>query len=218
MNTRERILLEALNLFSLQGYDAVSVRDIARAVGIKESSLYNHFKGKQDIFDTLISEYSGRGSEFFHRMQLTGENQEFAVDARTIEMYRNMSNQQFAAIAGPIFEFYFTDEINVKLRRLLTMEQYRNPELRKLYRDLSFDEAINFQAALFAALMDAGCFVRTDPYILALAFFAPIFLIFYKFDNNQQSLDEARRLFMRHIDHFNQTYGASVNSADCNLI
>ena len=61
MNTKERIITEALNLFSINGYDSVSVRDIAKAVGIKESSLYNHFKNKQDIFDTIISEYSGRG-------------------------------------------------------------------------------------------------------------------------------------------------------------
>ena len=52
--------MEALNLFSVKGYDPVSVRDIAYAVGIKESSLYNHFKNKQDIFDSILREYTGR--------------------------------------------------------------------------------------------------------------------------------------------------------------
>lgn len=212
MSTRERILREALDLFSVKGYDAVSVRDIARAVGIKESSLYNHFRNKQDIFDSIISEYSGRGSEFFYNMQLTGEDKQFAVDERTVNMYRQMSNQQFAAVAGPIFEFYFTDEINVKLRKMLTIEQYRSPEIRKLYRDVSFDQAIDFQSTLFAALIEAGCFVKTDPYLLAMAFFAPIFLIFYKYDNNQQSLGEAKELFNRHIAHFNETYGVKAES------
>ncbi len=218
MSTRERILHEALDLFSVKGYDAVSVRDIARAVGIKESSLYNHFRNKQDIFDSIISEYSGRGSEFFHNMQLTGENRQFAVDERTVNMYRQMSNEQFAAVAGPIFEFYFADEINVKLRKMLTIEQYRNPDIRKLYRDISFDEAINFQSALFAALIEAGCFVKTDPYLLAMAFFAPIFLIFYKYDNNQQSLGEAKALFNRHIAHFNETYGITAENVGRTLI
>lgn len=55
MTTKEQILEEALKLFSVKGYDAVSVRDILRAVGIKESSLYYHFKNKQDIFDTIVT-------------------------------------------------------------------------------------------------------------------------------------------------------------------
>jgi len=207
MGTRETILNEALDLFSLKGYEAVSVRDIARAVGIKESSLYNHFANKQAIFDTLIAEYAGKGSEFFKQMQVIDESMEFTVDARTVDMYRNMSNDQFALIAGSIFDYYFTDGINVKLRRMLTIEQYRNPAVGKVYRDLSFDEALAFQTQLFSALIEADCFIKTDPAMMALAFFSPIFLIFYKFDNNEQSLAQARILFDRHIIHFNQTYG-----------
>ncbi len=212
MNTREKILMEALSLFSNRGYDSVSVRDIAQAVGIKESSLYNHFRNKQDIFDTILNEYSGRMESFFHSMKLTGDDRQFMVDDRTVNMYRQMTNQQFAFIAGQIFDFYFTDELNVKFRRLLTIEQYRNEHIGKLFRDLSFDSAIQFQSSLFAALMEAGAFKKCDPEMLALAFFSPIFLIFYKFDNDEKSLQEAKTLFMRHIDHFDKTYG-SLNEA-----
>ena len=53
MNTREKIIYESLNLFSAKGFDAISVRDIANAVGIKASSIYNHFKSKYEIFDTM---------------------------------------------------------------------------------------------------------------------------------------------------------------------
>lgn len=208
MNTKEKILLEALNLFSIKGYDAVSVRDISSAVGIKESSLYNHFKNKQDIFDSIISEYSTRGNEFFEQAQLVGEDMQFKADDRTVSRYKAMTNDQFAAIAGSIFDFYFTDEINVKLRKMLTIEQYRNQRIAELYRELSFDSSIEYQSQLFSALINAGCFIKTDPYILALEFFSPIFLIFYKFDNNKESLAEAKNLFLRHIKHFNEIYGA----------
>ena len=211
MNTREKILIEALGLFSVNGFDAVSVRDIAQAVGIKESSLYNHFRNKQDIFDTILVEYSGRMESLFHSMQLTGENMQFTVDERTVNMYRNMAKEQFSFVAGQIFDYYFADQLNVKLRRLLTIEQYRNEHIGKLFRDLSFDGAIRFQSALFAALMQAGAFKQCDPEMLALAFFSPIFLIFYKFDNDEKSILEAKALFMRHIEHFTQTYG--INAA-----
>ena len=109
-------------------------------------------------------------------------------------------------MAAVIFDYYFTDEINVKLRKMLTIEQYRNEDIAKLFRDISFDDSITFQAQLFSSLMDAGCFVKTDPYILAMEFFSPIFLLFYKFDPSTQSLAEAKDLFLRHVRHFNETY------------
>lgn len=53
--TKERILDEALTLFSQYGYDAVSVAKIADAVGIKPPSLYKHFKSKEDIFNAILA-------------------------------------------------------------------------------------------------------------------------------------------------------------------
>lgn len=209
MNTKDTILYKALNLFSVRGYDAVSVRDIARAVGIKESSLYNHFSGKQDIFDSVLEEYSARSESFFHKMGLTGDDQQFIADARTVQMYKNMTNDQFAAIATQIFDQIFTDEISGKLRRLLTIEQYRNKEMGERFRRLSFDSSLDFQAELFAGMIEAGCFIKTDPYMLAMAFFAPIFLLFYKFDNDEAGRKEAKRLFLLHIEHFNSVYGGT---------
>lgn len=207
MTTREKILNEALNLFSVKGYDPVSVRDIAYAVGIKESSLYNHFKNKQDIFDSILREYTGRWETIFNQVKLTGEDKRFTVDERTVNMYKNMTNEQFKAISATIFDYYMTYDINVKLRRMLTIEQYRNPDIALLFRQISFEDSINFQAQLFGALMEAGCFKKTDPYILALEFFSPIFLIFYKYGSDPESLAEAKALFLRHIDHFSEIYG-----------
>ena len=183
-----------------------SVRDIARAVGIKESSLYNHFTNKQHIFDSIIEEYYSRGAAFFNRMQLLGDDMEFKADQATVQMYRNMPPEAFEAATAAVFEYYFTDELSVKLRRMLTMEQYRNESVAKAFRELSFDAALEFQSQLFGAMIEAGLFIRTDPYILALEFFAPIFLIFYKYDNDATSLEEARALFTRHIRHFSETY------------
>ena len=57
MKTKQLILDVALNLFSERGYSAVSIRDICGRVGIKESTIYYHFKNKQDIFDTLCKDF-----------------------------------------------------------------------------------------------------------------------------------------------------------------
>jgi AcrR family transcriptional regulator len=52
------IIVEALDLFSERGYEGVSMRDIAAKVGIKASSLYNHFSSKADLFDSIVQEMS----------------------------------------------------------------------------------------------------------------------------------------------------------------
>ncbi|HAS37377.1 MAG TPA: TetR/AcrR family transcriptional regulator, partial [Ruminococcaceae bacterium] len=53
-DTKQKILDKALELFSLNGYNAVSVGEIAKAVGIKAPSLYNHFPSKRAIFDAIV--------------------------------------------------------------------------------------------------------------------------------------------------------------------
>ena len=53
-DTRQRVLEKSLELFSTKGYDAVIVGEIAKAVGIKAPSLYNHFPSKQAIFDAIL--------------------------------------------------------------------------------------------------------------------------------------------------------------------
>ena len=53
-DTTQRILEKSLELFSTKGYDAVSVGEIAKAVGIKAPSLYNHFPSMQAIFDAIV--------------------------------------------------------------------------------------------------------------------------------------------------------------------
>ena len=54
MDTKQRILDEALTLFSEKGYANVFVGDIADRVGIKAPSLYKHYKNKRAIFDAII--------------------------------------------------------------------------------------------------------------------------------------------------------------------
>ena len=55
ISTREKILNESLDLFAAKGYHGTSMREIAKAVGIKGSSIYNHFSGKEDIFSELFN-------------------------------------------------------------------------------------------------------------------------------------------------------------------
>ena len=52
-STKERILEEALNLFSQNGYAGTSMSDIAGALGITKAALYKHFSAKEDIWEAF---------------------------------------------------------------------------------------------------------------------------------------------------------------------
>ena len=54
-DTKERILQTALELFAHKGYEAVSVSDIAGALGLTKGALYRHFESKQAIFDGILA-------------------------------------------------------------------------------------------------------------------------------------------------------------------
>ena len=123
MTTKEKIAQAALELFSVRGYEAVSVRDIAGAVGIKESSIYNHFKCKQAIFDALVEE-SGRQIEaIFAPYHLTGR-----PGPALAEMDFMRDTEALAALTGDVFLRFITDDGLRMFRQMLTLEQYRNGE------------------------------------------------------------------------------------------
>ena len=74
MSTKERIVEEALTLFSSRGYQGTSVKNIADAVGIRDSSLYKHFKSKKEIFETIVEEMAKRMEAMSHTFGLPDED------------------------------------------------------------------------------------------------------------------------------------------------
>ncbi len=79
---KEEIVTIASQLFKEKGYNAVSMRDIAQAMGIKAASLYNHISGKQQILSTLILTVA---VEFTNGMQTV-----VAKDIRPIDKIREI--------------------------------------------------------------------------------------------------------------------------------
>ena len=53
-NRKEEILIAALNLFARDGYEAVSVSQIAGELGMTKGALYRHYKSKKDIFNCIV--------------------------------------------------------------------------------------------------------------------------------------------------------------------
>ena len=55
-NTRQQIIKEALQLFSVKGYFNTSINDVLEATGLTKGGLYGHFKSKEDIWHTVYHE------------------------------------------------------------------------------------------------------------------------------------------------------------------
>lgn len=57
---KEEILDAAQKLFGIKGYDATSVTDIMKEVGIAKGTLYYHFQSKEEILDAMIERIARR--------------------------------------------------------------------------------------------------------------------------------------------------------------
>ena len=60
--TREKLLHVALSVFSAKGYSATTLKDIAHEAGVTRGAIYWHFGGKAELYNSLLSEFSARGS------------------------------------------------------------------------------------------------------------------------------------------------------------
>lgn len=202
MTTRERIVEEALTLFSIQGYQGTSVKNIADKVGIKDSSLYKHFSSKKEIFDTIVQEMSVRMEEMSRAFGLPDEKNL----AEAAILYGRITIDQLLGLSRQIFLFYLKDEFASRFRRMLAIEQYRNREIYEVYRGIFMNAAITYQTALFGEMIQRGIFNGHDPEAMAVNFYAPIFFLLNKYDQEPQKEAEALQALERQIREFARIY------------
>ena len=201
MKTREKIIYEALYLFSVHGYDAVTIREIASKVGIKESSIYNHFKNKQDILNKIIEETLKRYYSTLENVKVPESE-----DDNVSELYDNITDDTFLDICTKIFLFYLKDDYISKLRRLLTIEQYGNEEIGETFRYVFIDRVLETQRQVLQKFIDSGRFIQGDAYTMALHFYSPVFLLLYKYDNCPENEEQAIMELKMHVSQYNAIY------------
>ena len=197
--TREKILDVSLELFSQRGYSAVSIRDICRCVGIKESSVYYHFENKQNIFDVLL----GRFSETAKGMMLQLEN--------SLTDGQNSFSDGINTVSDCFFEQYLMNDFCNKVMRIMFIEQFNNENARKLYQHWLMDEPLNFQRNIFSALMSAEIITNCDSEYLAVKYYAPIYFYAQKWLFNGELTEESKESFRmdayKHIQMFFEEIG-----------
>jgi AcrR family transcriptional regulator len=180
-NTKQKIIEESMKLFSVNGFDTVSIRTIAEAVGVGNSALYKHFKNKKEILEEIVS----FSVEYY-----------LSMGYKQMTQIQNENDLQTACMA--MFEFQTEDEWMVMFRRLLIIEQFKNHEMAEIYRKFFIDLPVESQAQLFTQLIEKGIMKDGNAKVLAMELYSP----FYLYHLSSDSQKDLKELFKVHIKNF----------------
>ena len=164
-DTKQKILDKALELFSTQGYDSVSVGEIAKAVGIKVPSLYNHFPSKQAIFDAIVESTAAQYEADTDKIDIHVQNAK-----QDIPVFTEITADALFGKVRQIFEYSLHNETISRFRRMMTIEQFRSPELAALYSRRYVERILRYHAGIFRALIASGEICAGDPDALAMMY------------------------------------------------
>lgn len=202
LSTKEAYLLEALRLFADKGYEAVGVVEIAKAVGCTTSALYKHFSGKKALFEAILE----MGEESFHYNMLklkinfsdyTEEEKKELIEM-TEEEQVNMVKELFLAVAEGEYPRLF--------RKLLTVEQFKHPELGSLYTERYVTTQVKSFECLMRIWTESGIMRSMNPHIMALQFVSPVIVLIGVFDREPERKEELLQLLEDHVKQFNEIY------------
>lgn len=200
--SKRRILDESLKLFSIHGYEATSVGQIADAVGIRKSSLYSHFKSKQEILDTLIQEIVEQYEVYAITVKKVWED-------RKIDCERGMAwtAQDVFEMVKKQMEFLIHDPFFGMARRFLTIEQFRNPQLAAIQNKSEYIDMLEFHKELMQYFIEKDIFIDEGMEIMVYEFFSPIYVQFYHIQREPGCEEEAMRIVENHIKYIFKKYG-----------
>lgn len=205
MDTKSRILDEALTLFSEKGYANVFVSEIAERVGIKAPSLYKHYKSKQAIFGAIIEEMHRRFLEQAKHLNIQGNNP--IVDA---EIYSGLPEEELVRLGINLFLYQLHDDYTRRIRKMLTIEQFHNKDLAIAYMHQYMDDPMFYFTALLKQAVDQGVLQTDNVEVMTLQFYAPFYTLMTVCDRDPEREAESVQILEDHIRQFNKLYGRAV--------
>lgn len=191
-DTKERILETALELFAQSGYLGTSMNDIAKQLGITKAALYKHYASKQEILDRIVE----RMNEMDYERAEAYEMPETEPDGFA-EAYLHTPIAKIRAYSMAQFDHWTKETFSANFRKMLTLEQYRDPKLARLYQDYLAAGPTEYMAAIFRKLTDSDAAAMQ----LALEFYGPMYLLYSVYDGAKEK-ESVAPLLSAHIDRF----------------
>ena len=190
--TKERILRIALELFAQNGYLGTSMNDIAGQLGITKAALYKHYASKQEILDKIVE----RMNKMDYERAEVYEMPETEPDGFA-EAYLHTPIQKIRTYSLAQFDHWTKETFSANFRKMLTLEQYRDPALARLYQKYLAAGPLDYIAAIFRELTGDD---KTGMQ-LALEFYGPIYLLYSIYDGAEDKAPVSA-LLNTHIDRF----------------
>ena len=170
-NRKEEILIVALHLFARDGYEAVSVSQIAGELDMTKGALYRHYKSKRDIFDCIVRRMELQDGEQARENEVPQESIE-----KTPEEYLNVSLDDFVKYSKSMFEYWTEDDFASSFRKMLTIEQFRSEEMQNLYQQYLVSGPAEYVKDLFKNME------IKNPEENAVKFYANMFFYYSMYD------------------------------------
>ena len=203
-DTKGKILLTALQLFARDGYEAVSVRNIADELGITKGALYRHYINKRDIFDSIVDRMIQIDAQRAEEYQMPTEQYDEMSDS-----YANTTWENIEKYTVEQLKFWTEDNFASLFRRMLILEQYRNAEMAELYSQYIVEGPVSYMEDLFRELIKKGVLKEENPRQLAVEYYAPLFLLISMFDKKGDN-EEYVEILRNHTKQFIQSHGVQL--------
>ena len=195
-NTKVKILEEALKLFARSGYMGTSMNDIASQLGVTKAALYKHYSSKQEILDSIVEKMNQMDRERSKEYEMP----EGSMD-EVIEGYKTIALEKIKQYTKVQFLHWTKEEFSSCFRKMLTLEQYRSPEMAKLYHHYLAEGPLQYMETIFSGMLEN----REDAKQLAINFYGPIFLLYSIYDGSENKQDVMNQLDT-HVERFSKNY------------
>lgn len=195
-NTKERILDEALRLFAQSGYMGTSMNDIADRMGVTKAALYKHYKSKQEILDSIVEKMNRMDQERVKEYDMPEGNMK-----EVVEGYQSIALDKIKEFTKVQFLHWTQEEFPCCFRKMLTLEQYRDPELAKLYQQYLSGGPLLYIEEVFRGFTDNEGEARQ----LALDFYGPIFLLYSIYDGTEDKKSIIEQV-EQHVEWFSKMF------------
>ena len=170
-NTKEDILFTALHLFARDGYEAVSVSQIAGELGMTKGALYRHYRNKRDIFEHIVKRMEQGDSEQAERHDMP----EGSIEDMP-ERYQETSMEDLVDFSKSMFVYWTEDDFASAFRKMLTLEQFRNEEMQALYQQYLVSGPVGYVKDLFESMGIEGADKK------AVQFYANMYFYYSYYD------------------------------------
>lgn len=188
MTTKEKIMDVALHMFSERGYEAVSIRDICGEVGIKESTLYYHFKNKMDILDSLMAKFK----EHIEGLLIH-------IDEMPSGKTKKKNAGSTDIIDSYMMDSYLFDPFCNLMIRLMMIEQFHNEEMRALYEKTMFTDPYDIYLRVFRMLASQGAFSESQVDAIVRRYHAYMTMLTYRYLLNGELTEERKKAYKKEV-------------------